>query len=110
MLVIGGGDGGVVREVLKHKCVEKAWHLSGACVSEEVSWCEIDGDVVDAAKRYMPSVAKAAGDPKVDLLVGDGVAFAEKSKDRNPKLLKVKGILEASVAGKQLRRCHRGLL
>ena len=47
---------------------------------EEVSWCEIDGDVVDAAKRYMPSVAKAAGDAKVDLLVGDGVAFAEKSK------------------------------
>ncbi|CAE7403292.1 SPDSYN2 [Symbiodinium natans] len=71
VLIIGGGDGGVLREVVKHDTVEK------------VTWCEIDGDVVEAAKKYMPNVAIAVSNPKVDLRVGDGVAFAESSKDNS---------------------------
>ena len=45
VLVIGGGDGGTVREVLKHKSVEK------------VVLCEIDGMVIDACKKYLPTIA-----------------------------------------------------
>eukprot|EP00930_Biecheleria_cincta_P072560 TRINITY_DN5993_c0_g1_i1.p1 TRINITY_DN5993_c0_g1~~TRINITY_DN5993_c0_g1_i1.p1 ORF type:complete len:326 (+),score=66.19 TRINITY_DN5993_c0_g1_i1:30-980(+) len=71
VLVIGGGDGGVVREVVKHGCVEK------------VVWCEIDGDVVEASRTYLPKISVRADDPKVELLVGDGVAFAENAKDNS---------------------------
>eukprot|EP00931_Biecheleriopsis_adriatica_P054276 TRINITY_DN31921_c0_g1_i2.p1 TRINITY_DN31921_c0_g1~~TRINITY_DN31921_c0_g1_i2.p1 ORF type:complete len:308 (-),score=55.46 TRINITY_DN31921_c0_g1_i2:17-940(-) len=69
VLIIGGGDGGVLREVIKHECVER------------VTWCEIDGDVIEASKQYLPKISAAVGDPKVKLLVGDGVAFAQDSKD-----------------------------
>merc|ERR1712176_630581 len=69
VLIIGGGDGGVLREVVKHKCVEK------------VTMCEIDGGVIDAAKKYFPTVSCAINDPKVNLIVGDGVGFAEKAAD-----------------------------
>lgn len=69
VLIIGGGDGGVLREVCKHECVQK------------VTMCEIDAGVVDAAKQYFPSVSCAFSNPKVNLIIGDGVAFAEKSSD-----------------------------
>jgi len=69
VLVIGGGDCGVVREVVKHDVVQK------------IHWCEIDGDVIEAAKTYLPQVACAVSNPKVELLVGDGVAFAENAKE-----------------------------
>ena len=45
VLVIGGGDGGTVREVLKHDTVEK------------VILCEIDGMVIDACKKYLPTIS-----------------------------------------------------
>jgi spermidine synthase len=47
VLIVGGGDGGVAREVLKHKSVEK------------VTLCEIDGDVVETAKQYLPEIVSA---------------------------------------------------
>lgn len=45
VLVIGGGDGGTVREVLKHKTVKK------------VVLCEIDGMVIDACKEFLPTIS-----------------------------------------------------
>lgn len=69
VLIIGGGDGGVLREVVKHECVERITH------------CEIDDGVVEASKAYFPSVACAFGNSKVNLMIGDGVAFAEAAKD-----------------------------
>lgn len=64
ILVIGGGDGGTVREVLKHEGVEK------------VTMVEIDGAVIDACKEFLPTIAASFDDPKLDLIVGDGIAFA----------------------------------
>lgn len=60
VLVIGGGDGGTVREVLKHPEVE------------QVDLCEIDEGVVRVCQEYMPSLAKALDDPRVKMHFEDG--------------------------------------
>ncbi|CAK9105600.1 Spermidine synthase 1 (SPDSY 1) (Putrescine aminopropyltransferase 1) [Durusdinium trenchii] len=72
-----------LRNWTKVRALALGMQMSARKTCKEVTWCEIDGDVVDAAKQFMPSVAKAIGNPKVELLVGDGVAFAEKSKDNS---------------------------
>lgn len=59
--VIGGGDGGVVREILKHPSVEA------------VVWVEIDGAVVEASREFFPTVSqRALSDPRVQLHVAPG--------------------------------------
>jgi spermidine synthase len=63
VLVIGGGDGGTVREVLKHPEVE-AVHL-----------CEIDESVVKACRQYLPSLASGLDDPRVEIFYQDGAKF-----------------------------------
>jgi spermidine synthase len=63
VLVIGGGDGGTVREVLKHPCVEK------------VLLVEIDREVVAASREYLPALSCALGDPRVDIRYEDAVRF-----------------------------------
>ncbi|KAA8529555.1 hypothetical protein F0562_033646 [Nyssa sinensis] len=63
VLVIGGGDGGVLREVSRHSSVE------------QIDICEIDKMVVDVSKQFFPDVAVGYEDPRVTLHIGDGVAF-----------------------------------
>ncbi|KAK8615933.1 hypothetical protein V6N13_017503 [Hibiscus sabdariffa] len=63
VLVIGGGDGGVLREVSRHSSVE------------QIDICEIDKMVVDVSKQFFPDVAVGYDDPRVKLHIGDGVAF-----------------------------------
>jgi spermidine synthase len=63
VLVIGGGDGGVLREVSRHSSVEK------------IDICEIDKMVVDVSKQFFPEIAVGFEDPRVTLNIGDGVAF-----------------------------------
>jgi len=70
VLVIGGGDGGTVREVLRHDSVEK------------VTMVEIDGEVIEACKKYLPSIAAEFDNPKLDLIVGDGIEYV---KNANPE-------------------------
>ncbi|MCM1264689.1 MAG: polyamine aminopropyltransferase [Candidatus Gastranaerophilales bacterium] len=69
VLVIGGGDGGTIREVLKHNTVEK------------VVLCEIDGMVIDACKKYLPSMACELDNPKVEIKVEDAIEFIKDKKD-----------------------------
>ena len=63
VLVIGGGDGGTVREVVRHDTVEK------------VEMVEIDGMVVEACKKYLPEISVALNEPnpKLDLKIRDGI-------------------------------------
>lgn len=69
VLVIGGGDGGTVREVLKHNCVK------------EVVLCEIDGLVVDACRKHMPSLAGELSDERVDIQIRDGIEYIAQNKN-----------------------------
>lgn len=69
VLVIGGGDGGTVREVLKHSCVEK------------VVLCEIDGMVIDACKKYLPTIAGELDNPKVEVLVQDAIEYIKNKEN-----------------------------
>jgi spermidine synthase len=63
VLIIGGGDGGTLREVLRHRGVERC------------ELCEIDGEVIEASRRFLPRVACALDDPRARVRVEDGVAF-----------------------------------
>lgn len=69
VLVIGGGDGGTVREVLKHDTVEK------------VVLCEIDGMVIDACKKYLPTIAGKLDDARVEIRVEDAIEFIKDKKN-----------------------------
>jgi spermidine synthase len=63
--VIGGGDGGLVREVLKHPSVEA------------VDWVEIDRQVVEVSNRYLRPFCGAPDDSRLTLHCTDGAAFVE---------------------------------
>src|SRR6056297_762023 len=69
VLVIGGGDGGTVREVVKHDTVSR------------VVMVEIDEIVVNACRQHMPSLSYALDDPRVELVIGDGVKFVESTEE-----------------------------
>ncbi|MGB0632570.1 MAG: polyamine aminopropyltransferase [Alphaproteobacteria bacterium] len=68
VLIIGGGDGGALREVLKHRDVDRA------------TMVEIDGSVVELCRKYLPSLSDGAfEDPRTDLVIADGLKFVENS-------------------------------
>lgn len=71
VLIIGGGDGGVARECVRHDCVET------------VTMVEIDGKVVELSKQYLPTIAKAMieEDPKLTVKIGDGIGFMAEAND-----------------------------
>lgn len=69
VLIIGGGDGGAVREIVKHKGVEKVVHV------------EIDQMVIDVAKKYFPELSIGFKDPRVEILVADGIKHVKDNKN-----------------------------
>lgn len=70
VLIIGGGDGGTAREVLRHATIER------------VVMVEIDEMVVEACRRHIPSVSCALDDPRLSLLIDDGVKFIRETEER----------------------------
>lgn len=72
VLVVGGGDGGVIREILKHPYVKKA------------TLVDIDGKVIEYSKKFLPEIAGKLDDPRVEVKVGDGfmhIAHSENEYD-----------------------------
>lgn len=65
VLIIGGGDGGTAREVLRHAEVEK------------VQLVEIDRRVVDVSRHFLPELACSFDDQKLEVLYEDGVKYLE---------------------------------
>jgi spermidine synthase len=71
LLIIGGGDGGMLREVLKHKTIE------------HVTMVEIDAAVIDMAKQYLPNhSAGAFDDARAHIVIADGMDYVRETEDR----------------------------
>jgi spermidine synthase len=71
VLIIGGGDGGILREVIRHQTVEK------------VVLVEIDASVITFSKKYLPSISQGAfEDPRVQVVIEDGCKFVKESKEK----------------------------
>lgn len=76
ILIIGGGDGGLLREVLKHSSVKK------------VALVEIDKAVIDFSKKYLQYISKGAfEDPRVQIVIQDGALFVRETAERYDVIL-----------------------
>ncbi|KAL5200298.1 hypothetical protein ABZP36_021501 [Zizania latifolia] len=69
VLVVGGGDGGVLREIARHVSVET------------IDICEIDQLVIDVCKDFFPQLSVGFKDPRVQLHVGDAVDFLRNASE-----------------------------
>lgn len=70
VLIIGAGDGGVLRRVLAHRSVARAVMV------------EIDGEVIRLAKEFLPAIGGAAwNDPRAEVIVGDGIDYVKRAPD-----------------------------
>ncbi|NYZ61899.1 polyamine aminopropyltransferase [Luteimonas deserti] len=63
VVIIGGGDCGTLREVLRHPGVEKAVQ------------CDIDEQVTRMAEKYFPELCESNSDPRAEILFDDGIAY-----------------------------------
>lgn len=71
VLIIGGGDGGMLREVVKHKQIES------------ITMVEIDAAVVEMCKSYFPNHSQGAyDDPRVNLVISDGMDYVRQSQQK----------------------------
>jgi spermidine synthase len=71
VLIIGGGDGGMLREVAKHATVE------------HITMVEIDGTVVEMCKEFLPNHSKGAfDDPRLNLVIDDGMRFVANTQEK----------------------------
>ena len=69
VLVVGGGDGGVIREIMKHPKVKKAVLV------------DIDGKVIEYSKKYLPTIACELENPRVEVHVNDGFMHIHEHKN-----------------------------
>jgi spermidine synthase len=70
VLIIGAGDGGVLRRVLRHRSVKRAVMV------------EIDGEVIRLSKEFLPGIAGDAwNDPRANVIVGDGIDYVKRAPD-----------------------------
>jgi spermidine synthase len=61
VLIVGGGDGGMIEEVCKHATIE------------HVTMAELDAGVIELTRRYLPELSNGAfDDPRLEIVLGDG--------------------------------------
>lgn len=99
-LVVGGGDGGTVREILRHPTIE------------HVDLVEIDALVVETARAFFPAASSALDDPRLALHTRDGVAFVREAAARSYDFIAVDstdpvGIAEGLFGEAFYRDCAR---
>lgn len=78
VLVIGGGDGGTIRELMKYPDVK-------------ATLVEIDEAVIRASKEHLPEIASEFGNPRVNVVVGDGIKYVREAKNDAYDLIIVDG-------------------
>jgi spermidine synthase len=70
VLIVGGGDGGMLREVTRHKQIT------------HITQVEIDRQVIDMCRRYLPNHSKGAyDDPRVTIVIDDGLKYVQHTDD-----------------------------
>ena len=69
VLVIGGGDGGCVRELARYKSIDS------------ITLVEIDKQVVEVSKKYLPNIACAFDDARLNIVYEDGLKFVRNKKN-----------------------------
>ena len=67
ILVIGGGDGGTLTQIVKHPGVEK------------IDLVEIDGKVIDTCREYFPCFQGGFSDPRTHIIIQDGIEYLQKT-------------------------------
>lgn len=70
VLIVGGGDGGTLKEILKYKSVKN------------VSVCEIDKEVINVSQKHFPQLASSFDDSRVEIMIEDAAKFIKKHKDQ----------------------------
>ena len=70
ILIVGGGDGGTVREVLKHEGISR------------IQQVEIDREIIAISKKYFPSLSSSLDHPKVNLLLMDAAQYVRDIKEK----------------------------
>ncbi|MBE0404161.1 polyamine aminopropyltransferase [Halomonas citrativorans] len=100
VVIIGGGDCGTLKEVLRHPGVEK------------VTQIDIDEEVTKAAERFFPALVGANDDPRAELLFADGVKWVDDAADESIDVLIIDstdpvGPAEGLFKTDFLKRCHR---
>ncbi len=101
-VIIGGGDCGTLREVLRHPGVEKA------------TQCDIDEQVTRMAEKYFPELCESNADPRAELLFDDGIAYMANCEPNSVDIVIVDstdpvGPAEGLFNKAFFESCHRAL-
>jgi len=102
VVIIGGGDCGVLKEVLKHPGVEDVWQI------------DIDEAVTRASEKYFPELCESNNDPRAHLLWQDGIRWIKEAPQGSIDVLIIDstdpvGPAEGLFAVDFYKDCHRAL-
>lgn len=102
VLIIGGGDGGMLREVCRHPNIKK------------ITMVEIDSGVIELCKKYLPNHSKGAfDDTRLELVIGDGMEFVAKTSQKYDVIISDStdpiGPAEVLFTENFYQACHRCL-
>jgi spermidine synthase len=102
VVIIGGGDCGTLKEVLKHPEVESALQV------------ELDKRVTELAEQYFPELCQSNNDPRADFYFGDGIQWIEDAEENSIDIIIIDstdpvGPAEGLFSTAFYRSCHRAL-
>ncbi len=102
VLIIGGGDGGMLREVCRHSSIKK------------ITMVEIDAGVIELSKKYLPNHSQGCfNDPRLELVIADGMEFVSRTNQQYEVIISDStdpiGPAEVLFTENFYQACHRCL-